>query len=151
MNGGLSPESIIDDAIEKHIDVIFIHFNNRPSRFLSKITKLNDLAESNQIQVAFINPVPIWPVYVPVAMFEKNELIQTKSDYLIKNKTELDGYSSIKSANFRIISVVDTYCKPQCQYKTGAGKPLYFDNGHLTLTGSKLLNPILDSAIKYYL
>jgi hypothetical protein len=151
MKGGLSPESIINNAIKKDIDVIALHFNTRPVSFLSNVIKLNDLAKKNNIKMTLIEPVPEWEVHIPKAMFLGEEPKQTKSEYLDKNSLELTGYESINSFNLRIVLVADVFCQKTCQFKSSEGKPLYFDSGHLTLTGASMLNQKIENVIKFYL
>ena len=151
MKRGLSPESIINDAIKKNIDVIVLHYNNRPLPFLQKIIKLNELAGENNIKITLIEPVPHWPVDIPEAMYLGEEPNQNKFDYLNKNNLELYGYKSIASDNFRIVPVVGVFCSAGCQFQSAEGKPLYFDSNHLTLTGASILNGTFEDVIRFYL
>ena len=101
------------------------------------------MSSEQGISVHYINPVPVWDVHIPrhmhYALESGEHLEQTLSDYNEKNTSFLEEVSSIDSENFSVITVADELCTPMCLYATDTGVPLYYDEHHLTLTGSSFL------------
>jgi hypothetical protein len=60
-------------------------------------------------------------------------------DYAIKNKALNKELSLLSGMGLNTYQVGNIFCKNQCRLMSDAGKPIYFDGGHLTLTGSELL------------
>lgn len=151
MPGGMDSGRIIAEATLKGVKHIVVHFS--PNAISSEaLTQLVSLAQNNNISVTFIEPVPVWSKHIPMEMFSElngkdSDLHQTKDDYLSANKSFLNNLYKLDSPNFNIVHVVDYFCKPDCVYKSDNGTPLYFDSGHLTLTGSKLLESAFKKAL----
>ncbi|CAI85504.1 putative orphan protein; putative acyltransferase [Pseudoalteromonas translucida] len=151
MAGGLSPDIVVREAISKEVKHIVVHFS--PSGIsVSKLKELVFLAEKNSIKITFIDPVPVWESHIPKMMyrqlkgFNDNEL-QTKDDYLSFNNELFTEVDNISNDNFKRISIADYFCTPNCSYKLEDGTPFYFDSGHLTLTGSNVIEKALNEAI----
>lgn len=149
MKNGITPEKIIEDAVIKKIDKLVLHFKSHSisNEVLQKFIKLARLEE---IKVYFIEPVPIWDYHIPRGMYDlivsnqNNIGVMTKADYLEKNLEQLKYIRAISDENFIVLPVVDLFCKPICEYSTDEGKPLYFDDDHLTITGSKKINDVFE-------
>jgi hypothetical protein len=58
-----------------------------------------------------------------------------------------DALSRVNYPKFKVYPVADVFCRPNCQLISKSGKPLYFDEGHLTLSGSKMLRPVFSNLI----
>jgi len=103
------------------------------------------MAQRVGIDVIFIDPVPVWSQNIPEFLYGiqqglvSKELVKTTQEYFSDNKGLDNWISRIVLDNFTRVSTVDYFCQPQCLYKTAEGVPLYFDSGHLTLTGSYVL------------
>lgn len=151
MAGGLTPDVVVSEAKSKGVKHIVVHFS--PSGITAaSLRELVSIAEGNSIKVTFIDPVPIWKSHIPKMMyrqakgFDDNEF-QTKEDYLSVNAEFFSELDKISNDNFKRVSVVDYLCTPNCIYKSEDGTPLYFDNGHLTLTGSNAIEGTMIEAI----
>lgn len=152
MTGGLNPNEIVTEAKLKNINNIFIHFSADGIQ-ADRLGELVALSQKNNIHVTFIDPVPTWPTSVPKEMYFQirysiDNLHQTKEDYMLSNEALFADINKIDSSNFERLSVVDYFCNPNCLYQNKEGVPLYFDSGHLTLTGSKVLEKVLREAIE---
>ena len=107
-------------------------------------------AESN-IQVVFIAPVPIYFFSFPQKIYQ---------DYLATGEVLSDGmpatehyqeaeelFANLKTYseefdNFTWHDGAKNLCSDSCLISNAEGKPLYYDNNHLTLTGAQYLQNI---------
>jgi peptidoglycan/LPS O-acetylase OafA/YrhL len=151
MPGGISPEGLIKEALNRKIDTIVLNYS--PSAVdISSIQKLAKLAKDKSISIAFIMPVPVWGKHIPNALWRNikyNEPVATMSldNYRIKNQALNMELSRLTGVGFNTYQVADIFCKNQCQIINDAGNPLYFDEGHLTLSGSELLRGLFYKVI----
>ena len=116
------------------------------------INTLAVLSEEVNINVTYIDSVPVWSEHIPYMMYQSLKyqrvgLIQTKQDYLAKNTLFHSDLERISTKNFKRVSIVDYFCQPECSYKSVDGTPLYYDSGHLTLTGSYLLRNLFTQLV----
>ena len=94
------------------------------------------LAGKSNFPVVFIDPVPIWPVHIPRAIYDSNHYgiplpVQSRGDYMSQNEELFNDLSEIRDSNFKRVSVIDYFCAEHCSISTPEGKPLYFDSNHL--------------------
>ena len=151
MKGGLTPESIIAEAVRHDISHIFLHYSTNAVAY-DTLLKTIELANTSNINITFIDPVPAWSDHIPKQMLlnpdMESDLYLTKNQYLDINSKLFSQLNDIPYDNFRRIPIVDLFCKPQCLYKSTDGLPFYYDHFHLTLTGSSVLRDTLDKAVK---
>ncbi len=105
-----------------------------------------------KIRTILILPVPEFPYHVPSEVFKTHDAFskRTNKDYMFENSQEIDNYFSLaKNFDLQIVSVVGQYCTPYCQVaEEGTLKPFYIDEGHLTLTGARvILQPLVQMII----
>jgi hypothetical protein len=141
----ITSDRIISEAQRLNIQSIVLHYS--PNAFKSPTTEINELVElarKRNIFVAFVLPVPTWEEHIPKALWdnmqsEKKLPSQTLTDYHQRNRGLFTALHNINKSNFSIYPVSDYFCKQSCAFVDDIGKPLYFDDGHLTLTGSDRL------------
>lgn len=153
MARGMSPELLIQEAKLRNNKLIVLHFS--PGSIKSNvIEKVILLSKDNGINVSFVMPVPVWKEHIPKVLF--NHLRdgvalpqQTSVGYDSKNRDLIQQLLVLEAnySNFKVIPLVDLFCNPSCQIVTDEGKPLYFDDTHLTLTGSRLLSGTFEMLI----
>jgi hypothetical protein len=142
---------LIDEAVEKRVDAIVLHY--APGTIeINVIEELALLAKKRNIQLSFIMPVPVFDKNVPMSLLKsqngmEKSTYQTISDYNNFNKDLINKISQIDYDKFRVYQVADVFCLPICKLISEDGRPLYFDNGHLTLTGSKKLHGVFERVI----
>lgn len=151
MKDGMTPRRLITEAIAKRADTIVLHYSPKAIEF-TILKELTNLAKEHRIKIDFIMPVPVWHKSVPAMLInslEKGETLpfQTINEYKMSNNFLMTSLSKLNYHNFKIYPVADVFCKPDCQLISENGKPLYFDDGHLTLSGSKMLRPVFASVI----
>ena len=107
------------------------------------------------ILVTILGPVPIWSNGIPYMMWNQdeftNELNKSYEDYVQDNFDELTSTKLLLNQYVQFFDVASVFCNIQCLYSSKDQKPFYWDSGHLTLTGSKLLKKPLDDIFKNYL
>lgn len=151
MPGGISAQGIINEAKLRNAGVIVLHYSLGAIK-ASTVLKFAALAEKNGMTVSFIMPLPKWRENVPKALWEnlkQHKPLPTMTLEEYRNNTHLlnDPLSKIHPNNFRIYYPADFFCNDACQLVNSSGKPLYFDDGHLTLTGSELLRGLFGQVI----
>ena len=149
MPKGIKPEKVLQEALSRNITKVVLHYSSGGIN-LPGIREFVNLAKNDGIEVAFIMPVPTWDKHIPQALWEhakfnKNLPIQTLEDYESANQDVYQKLSSFDSDNFKIYQLGDIFCQENCSILSGSGKPLYFDEGHLTLTGSEELRILFHS------
>jgi hypothetical protein len=98
-------------------------------------------------------PVPVWgDKHVPRTLWRHlshaEELPnQTIADYQNFNRTLVEGLGGIDAGDLKVYQVAEVFCRNACLLTAENGKPLYFDEGHLTLTGSGMLRGVFDHVI----
>jgi len=147
MVGGLPANSVLDVAVSKDIDSIVLHF--APSSVDPEaVISLASMAKRHDIGVIFIDPIPVWSENIPQMLHQilkgqrSSALVKTRQEYYLENSDLYEWISGTTLNNFKRVPTVDYFCQPQCVYQTTDGIPLYFDSGHLTLTGSYILKDL---------
>jgi peptidoglycan/LPS O-acetylase OafA/YrhL len=114
------------------------------------------------VQVAIIEPIPSPGFDVPRFIWNsKNNGVKVSEfvkegfnlkNYYLSKATELNFLASIKSEfGTNIIAVADLFCNVSCRVVDDVSlKPLYFDSGHLTRTGAKVLIDRLKSSFESF-
>ncbi len=106
--------------------------------------------------MAFINPVPNPGVHVPKWLYDaaqrRNKPIPTVGDldtYRAENSIQLEEVDRLTAGieSFKIYPVAAIFCTPQCRVIDEGGRPLYFDDNHLTLTGAAMLRTVIQQAV----
>lgn len=155
--GRITPKQIMQDAMEKNVDTIVLHYSfSKITRVLKNIETLVLLAEKENINVDFLMPVPYWDRHIPQALWENkyNDVVlpaKTIEEYRLNNEATLTYLNKIEAKNFKIYETAPSFCKDECAYQDEDGKPLYFDEGHLTLTGSAYLSELFGEIVKSHL
>jgi peptidoglycan/LPS O-acetylase OafA/YrhL len=149
--GGMGVERLIDEAQSRRVDAIVLHYSPQTIDSAA-VAMLAARAESHGIAVSFIMPVPVWREHVPLALWnnlKRNKPLPTadSADYSDFNKELIEGLPKIHAPNLRIYRTAEAFCRGPCAMTDGAGRPLYFDQGHLTLTGSELMRSVLETTL----
>jgi hypothetical protein len=117
---------------------------------IETIKNLMDLAKKNEIVVNFILPVPVYRESVPKMIYDNNLAERYDANkYLQNNAVFISGMRKL-ATEYDDLKVYDTYqvfCHSECAISDIEKHPFYFDSGHLTLTGSKILKPVFEKII----
>jgi len=150
----ISVNRVIIEAKQHNVRHIVLHYSlNAISA--SVIAALAKKAGENDIDVSFIMPVPVWGKHIPKSLWEnlkdnKPLPIQTKKDYLDATNALRESLKGLKLENFMYYEVYGYFCNDECIVVSADGRPLYFDYGHLTLTGSSRLSELFNIVLFGY-
>ena len=125
------------------VDHLLVHFS-RGNPPIDALRRLVALAAQNKMRVSYIAPVPVWPGNVPQVLYENLRdgtplPRQDIADYRAMNEAYLAPVRAIDAPNFAYFATAPYLCDHECRLVDAAGRPLYFDNHHLTLTGAAQL------------
>jgi len=92
-------------------------------------------------------PVPVWGEHVPKVLWENHVYskplpTQTKAEYLDATNALRESINRLKLRNLSIYEVYGYLCDDECAMTNSDADPLYFDDNHLTLTGSAKLSEL---------
>ena len=147
----LPPEQIIQEALKRKAKWIFIHYKVDTLN-PKKLDRLAELANQHQIRLSLIMPVPVYEhgnyyyKSIPATLYYGRSSHISDQDYLKRNQALIQQTKQLeaKYSSFQTLSVVQTFCTPVCQISSADKRPYYFDDDHLTLTGSQLMKPIIE-------
>ena len=150
--GVTTPEALVVEAQARGVDAIVLHYS--PEVFDRAILeRVAALAAPRSIRVLVILPVPVWERSVPLMLFDKLEkdgrpvAVQSIDDYVRLNRPLIDNLSAPQLAGVKVYPVAGVLCRTACRLQSDEGEPLYYDAGHLTLTGSRVLRPVFDELV----
>lgn len=151
LHGGITAEGLVHEASLMNASAIVMHYSPGSIK-ASTVEQVVALAERQGIEVSFIMPVPTWNEHVPLALWKNLKQqrplpTMTSREYLDSNHSLEDALSRIPSEHFKIYRVAKYFCRDACQLADGSGKPLYFDQWHLTRTGSELLRELFGTVL----
>lgn len=154
---GYTPEWILQQAKQHNVDLVLLH--NRWREVHPEATaRLASLARAQGVSVAFIDPVPNPGAHVPKVLYEAarhhQPIPQTMGNldtYRAENSTQLEELDRLTARieSFKRYPVASIFCTPQCRVVDQVGYPLYWDNNHLTLTGARMLRPVIEGAVSW--
>ena len=154
MTGGRDANTILTDIRNGGITHVVLHYSPdiyaKPD-IVAEIERLTSALNEAGVPVHLIAPVPVYAHHIPTELYKTtvagiSELRpQDADDYLAANKPFFDFASA------RSVSVQGLFLPHELLCPTGSaclvqvdGFPLYFDRGHLTLTGAGRLRPLFD-------
>ena len=150
---GYERESFIDEAVLHGIDTIVVQQTLRIDNGDGLRNFIQNAADSN-IRVVLISPVPIYFYNVPQKLY---------GDYLATGNVDTKGmlaeehyrqvaalFENLKAyseefENFLWYDGAKNLCSLYCLIADSQGRPLYYDNNHLTSTGVSYLAEIFQS------
>jgi len=156
-NSNIRSETILNEIRNLNVTSIVFHYSLSAinKSLISEINEIINFAKKSNIFVSYIMPPPSNKYYVPQVLWEElkyNKQIQKKSVKDYKNETKIlrNYLSAILSDNFKLYEVFDYFCNEECSIADSYGRPLYFDQEHLTLTGSCQMTKLFESIINDY-
>jgi len=130
---------IYDRKISKLI-VHGLHYRVKYKELVKLADRLND-----RVDLFFVKPVPIFsleqhiPRYLYSLPSSESELYLSDSSEIVQQYEKYAvQYLKIKGAGYKLIETIDIFCREKCIVQKD-NTPLYFDNHHLTKTGSLML------------
>lgn len=146
------PEWLVRLASTWDIKAVVFHFSRMEgySRVLGSLPSM--LADKNILSILLM-PTPDYATSIPAALYKETHEGGALPEKMISgyysDNIEIFTYAkSQKSDRFFYYDAGPVFCSPRCLLRDDKGHPLYFDGGHLTLTGARLLGPLLDRLIR---
>jgi hypothetical protein len=139
------------EAIEKKVEAVVLHYS--PSAVsVGTIERLVHLLAPHKIKVSYLLPIPVWQQSVPkmlVANIKDGVPLPVISSaiYNQRNREFADAIAKISEPLFRVYRTDQVFCKPVCKMLGENGRPYYFDDAHLTRTGSEQLRPVIEKIL----
>lgn len=151
IKAGTKTQGVMREAADLGVDSIVLHYSPLSITDVT-IRELVDLSEQKGIGVSLVLPVPVWRDHIPVALLnnlKRGDALpsQSISDYEELNKQLIDGVSDINYSRFKVYPTASVFCDSKCRFLSGDGHPLYFDRGHLTLTGAEELRDVFRGVV----
>jgi peptidoglycan/LPS O-acetylase OafA/YrhL len=143
---------LLDEAKALSVKAVFVHFSPHDSHLDGLIEAFRVKLDKAEIPMVLLTPVPTYDEHVPAALYRhltKNAPLPRMNlkDYHEHNE-RLFSYARSRSTKlFAYYDLSLGLCEPDCRLTDDDGRPAYFDNGHLTLSGARLLEDELSSAI----
>ena len=154
MRGGPSVEKIVQSAVESGVSRIVLHYSlGQIAGASANFGELFESASERGIDVVLIDPIPTWNINVPRALysqFKYGRELPVQSWGQHKKKVD-EIFNSVENSNLREISRFDPaayFCNENCKLVSDDGLPLYFDNSHLTLTGSQVILDLFENVLE---
>jgi len=153
MTSAINANELLKDVTRLGVDTVVFHYSPvvyQQKDFLIQLSKVLSGSNALSVSVYFISPVPTYTFHVPRALYENtlehdssiNGLVI--SDYL---KVNADFFNFIQEQELfeNVLYTHTVLCPKNTCLLDVNGVPLYFDKGHLTLTGSRILKPIFEN------
>lgn len=148
--------------IRKHkINAVLIHYSSdfyKNDDHLKQLIKFIDLSLAENISVSLIEPVPTYRTHIPRSIFLQTRETNKSENFYIdrtqhyKNIEVFENFlhSSLKKRNVSIYQPAKILCPEEsnCFVADSKLRPFYFDQAHLTLTGSSVLSPMFHQILK---
>lgn len=137
---------LVKEARRHKADRVYIHF--APSNLnVETVVDTARRLRAAGIEAVLIAPVPTFPESVLASLYGHSAMGNampnlTRTDYDLTNRRKL---ARIANAGVPIIETANTLCTPLCRMTDAQGRPAYFDNGHMTLSGAQMLEGVLSS------
>jgi peptidoglycan/LPS O-acetylase OafA/YrhL len=147
----MTPAYVLAQAKLNDIDTIVLHDKSQ-AKYGSSIEDLLILIKDTDINLFLIDPVPVYKEHIPESLWfnlqERKELPhQNIEEYERENERLFGRLEKINNPKFIRYKVGTLLCSPDCLLIDGDGIPYYFDDNHLTISGSKLLQPIFEDIL----
>lgn len=153
MGSLVTPELVLEDVRRRNIRAVVLHyfpgFYADPS-YVSNLTALVLGLSNAGVDLYLISPVPAYDHHVPKKLYESKlnggDTFEgmTLDRYFARNE---NFFNVIEQPDLQTVEVLLSHtqlCPDDECLVTEKGKPLYFDQAHLTLTGAGLLRPLFN-------
>jgi peptidoglycan/LPS O-acetylase OafA/YrhL len=134
---------------KEKISEVYLHFSSRAVKYESILALRNEL-NSMGVTLKVLGPIPTWPMNVPEELWRSRDsnsvssaLQQDYKSFAEANSEEINLYKQRFIEGSTFFDLGKILCQPNCAYQDFSGRPLYWDSGHLTLTGAKKLESVL--------
>ncbi|MEO2173432.1 MAG: acyltransferase family protein, partial [bacterium] len=150
-SGKCAVEKILHEISKRNVNFVILHSTARAIDNLA-VRNLVSVASRSGVKIKLIYNTPSWDEDIPEAVYnafrEDNFTLLPSSNlerYQEDYRAIFEGLELIESDYLELIPVAHYFCSPNCKILDNEGYPIYYDNHHLTIRGSRLLFPLFDS------
>ena len=147
MRGGAGIDEVYSEIKKNKISHVFLHYSGSAVDIFTLTNFLQKLS-NEYVSVTILGAVPVWSNSIPYLMWNQDKFIdkldRNYEDYLEDNFDELASIRTLLNEQIKYLDIAALFCNPICRYSNKDYEPYYWDSGHLTLTGSKLIKEPLD-------
>lgn len=148
---GLDSSWLIQEIRRRKSRVVYLHFTAPHfSEGVLESAKSASLATATRIII--ILPPPVYDANVPQRIYLSHHgeaAPPPQTLYQYRTQTAKITKRS-KELGFAVMDIAPLFCAPVCVRTDKSGRPLYFDNAHLTLTGADWVAPALVLSLRTY-
>jgi hypothetical protein len=153
MRGGADIDEVYREVKKNKISHVFLHYSSAVLDVLTMTNFLQKLSDED-IFVTILGSVPVWSNSIPYLMWNQDifadDLDRNYEDYLQDNLEELSSIRVLLNEQVQYLDIGAIFCNPMCRYSNKDYEPYYWDSGHLTLTGAKLIEDPLNKIFNNY-
>lgn len=145
--GRVGVQDVVREARDKKVAAVILHYS--PGAVSAQtIEQLVASLALHGISVAYLLPIPVWQQSVPKMLINNitNGVplpVISSAVYSQRQRAFEDAVANISGLGFRIYRTDQVFCRPICKMLGENGRPYYFDDAHLTTTGSEQLRPVI--------
>ncbi|MEM5531600.1 acyltransferase family protein [Pseudoalteromonas arctica] len=138
------PDSFVDKVFQTRNDAY------RESLVSHMVDTICEFTENNPVYL--LRPVPELKINVPKSMFRsmltQNQMERVKLPKLEYDTRQKTAYqmqnNAVQKCGAKILNPIPFLCDSEFCHGDIDGKPLYFDDDHLNLYGTKIISPVFD-------
>ncbi|MGI4719742.1 MAG: acyltransferase family protein [Janthinobacterium lividum] len=149
MDGGrVGPQELAKEAVDKRIDAVVLHYSPGAVR-PETVGQLARLLAPHGVTLAYLLPIPVWQQSVPkmlIAHMQNGVPLPVVFGHA-HDRYEMQFEDALRNTvqpGFRVYRTDQVFCKPVCRMLGENGRPYYFDDAHLTRSGSEQLRPLFE-------
>lgn len=133
------------------VTAVIIHYT-LIAKFEQSIEAFRATLAAEGIPVVLLMPVPTYSTHIPSALYrnhtEGTPLPKMSLEEYYRESQKLFDYARLQEApSFSFYDIGAILCQPECQITDNQNRPAYFDEGHLTLSGARMLEGVFSQAI----
>jgi peptidoglycan/LPS O-acetylase OafA/YrhL len=147
MSGSREISDILDEIQREGISEVYLHYSSYAVN-QSVILKFKNQLKFKNVALKVLGPIPTWDVIVPEELWRFKDsqvrppkLEQTHDVFLNSRYEEFAFLTKHFQKDVDFYDLASVMCTPGCSVLDSLGVPLYWDSGHLTLTGARTLEP----------
>lgn len=149
--GRLGVDDILAEALRLKAAAIVLHYS-ADAVDVETIERLAVAAHDEGIVTRFIMPVPRHAENIPRSLLRALQTgdrpaALSLDDYRRLHAGRREQLEKIAVPGFRVYEIAQDLCKPDCGITAADGSLFYYDEHHLTLTGSRQLEPTLERLV----
>ena len=145
--GRVGVQDVVREARDKKVQAVILHYS--PGAVSAQtIEQLVASLAPHGISIAYLLPIPVWQQSVPKMLINNITNgaplpVISSAVYSQRQRTFEDAVANISGPGLRIYRTDQVFCRPVCKMLGDNGRPYYFDDAHLTTTGSEQLRTVI--------